>query len=140
MQKSLNVDFGGELYLHGYSLSEDSIAADDTVELDLFWQAQRSIGVVYGFNVRLRDSYGRLWNTSEIVRPQGWRFMPGTDFWPPDKYVIDKYAVQPLSGTPPGTYHLEVIAFRRDNLEVLNVSTIGTLQSRNTGKLLKKIT
>ena len=128
MQKSLDTDFGGELYLHGYSLSEDSIAADDIVELDLFWQAQRSIGVVYGFNVRLRDSYGRLWNTSEIVRPQGWRFMPGTDFWPPDKYVIDKYAVQPLSGTPPGTYHLEVIAFRRDTLEVLNVSTIGTLQ------------
>ena len=44
---------------------------------------------VYGFNIRLRDVHSRLWNTSEIVRPRGWRFMPGTDFWPPDKYVID---------------------------------------------------
>jgi hypothetical protein len=128
MQNALDIDFGDELWLHGYSLSEDSIAADDTVELDLFWQAQRNIGLVYGFNVRLRDSQGRLWNTSEIVRPRGWRFMPGTDFWPPDKYVIDKYAVQPLSGTPPGTYYLEVIAFRQDSLEVLNVSTIGTIE------------
>ena len=128
MQNALDIDFGDELWLHGYSLSEDSIAADDTVELDLFWQAQRNIGLVYGFNVRLRDSQGRLWNTSEIVRPRGWRFMPGTDFWPPDKYVIDKYAVQPLSGTPPGTYYLEVIAFRQDSLEVLNVSAIGTIE------------
>ena len=128
MQNSIDIDFGGELLLHGYSLSDDSIAADDVVELDLFWQAQRNIGLVYGFNVRLRDLHGRLWNTSEIVRPRGWRFMPGTDFWPPDKYVIDKYAVRPLSGTPPGTYHLEVIAFRQDTLEVLNVSTIGVLQ------------
>jgi hypothetical protein len=128
MQKSIDIDFGSELWLHGYSLSNDSIAADDVVELDLFWQAQRNIGLVYGFNVRLRDLHGRLWNTSEIVRPRGWRFMPGTDFWPPDKYVIDKYAVRPLSGTPPGTYHLEVIAFRQDTLEVLNVSTIGVLQ------------
>ena len=128
MQNSLGIDFDSELWLHGYSLSEDSIAADDIVELDLFWQAQRSIGLVYSFNVRLRDIHGRLWNTSEIVRPRGWRFMPGTDFWPPDKYVIDKYAIQPLSGTPPGTYYLEVIAFRQDTLEVLDVSTIGTLQ------------
>ena len=134
MQNSLDIDFGGELWLHGYSLSEESIAADDTVELDLFWQAQRNIGLVYGFNVRLRDSRGRLWNTSEIVRPRGWRFMPGTDFWPPDKYVIDKYAVQPLSGTPPGTYYLEVIAFRQDTLEVLNVSKIGTVQITSADK------
>ncbi len=128
MQNSLGIDFGSELWLHGYSLSEYSIDADDTVELDLFWQAQRNLGLVYGFNIRLRDVHSRLWNTSEIVRPRGWRFMPGTDFWPPDKYVIDKYAVKPLSGTPPGTYYLEVIAFRQDTLEVLDVSTIGSLQ------------
>lgn len=128
MQHALGVDFGGELWLHGYSLSEEAIAADGQVQLDMYWQAKKPLGVVYGFNVRLLDSLGRMWNTLEIVRPVGWRFIPGTDVWPPDKYVFDNYALRPLPGTPPGEYHLEVVAFRKDTLQPLHTARLGSLQ------------
>ena len=97
------------------------------MQLDLYWQAQKPLGFVYGFNVRLQDTRGRMWNTLEVVRPMGWRFIPGTDFWPPDKYILDNYAVRPLPGTPPGTYHLEVVAFQRDTLEALETAAISPL-------------
>ena len=127
MQHTSGADFGGELWLHGYSLSDTSIAADDQVQLDLYWQAQKPLGLVYGFNVRLIDARGQMWNTLEIVRPVGWRFIPGTDFWPPDKYILDNYSVSPVSGTPPGEYYLEVVAFRRDTVQPLKATIIGKL-------------
>ncbi len=127
MENALGIDFGGELWLHGYSLSAAAIPADGEVQLDLYWQAQRRLGLSYGFNVRLRDGDDRLWNTPEIVRPQGWRFMPGTDFWPPEKYVLDNYALRPLPGAPPGEYQLEVVAFRKDTLQPLHTARLGSL-------------
>ena len=127
MENALGIDFGGELWLHGYSLSAAAIPADGEVQLDLYWQAQRRLGLSYGFNVRLRDDDGRLWNTPEIVRPQGWRFAPGTDFWPPEKYVLDNYALRPLPGTPPGEYQLELVAFRKDTLQPLHIARLGSL-------------
>lgn len=127
MQHALGDDLGGELLLHGYSLSSESIAADDDVYLDLYWQARKHLGVVYGFNVRLLDARGRMWNRLEIVRPVSWRFIPGTDFWPPDKYILDNYAVRALSGTPPGDYQLEVVVFHRDTLQSLDVTRVGPL-------------
>jgi len=127
MENALGIDFGGEFWLHGYSLSASAIPADGEVQLDLYWQALRRLGLSYGFNVRLRDGDDRLWNTPEIVRPQGWRFMPGTDFWPPEKYVLDNYALRPLPGTPPGEYQLEVVAFRKDTLQPLHTARLGSL-------------
>ncbi len=127
MENVLDIDVGGELWLHGFSLSAAAIPADGQVKLDLYWQAQRRVGLDYGFNVRLRDGNGRLWNTPEIVRPPGWRFMPGTDFWPPDKYVLDNYALRPLPGTPPGEYQLKVVTFRKDTLQPLHTADLGSL-------------
>jgi len=128
MDNVLGIDFGGEIWLHGYTISTTDIPADGEVQLDLYWQAQRQLGLVYGFNVRMRDQEDRLWNSSDIVRPQGWRFMPGTDFWPPEKYVLDNYALRPLPGTPPGEYQLEVVAFRKDTLQPLHSAHLGSLQ------------
>jgi hypothetical protein len=127
MENALGIDFGGELWLHGFTLSTAAIPADGQVQLDLYWQSQRRLGLAYGFNVRLSDGEGRMWNTPDIVRPQGWRFMPGTDFWPPNKYVLDNYALRPLPGTPPGEYQLEVIAFREDTLQPLHTAHLGSL-------------
>ena len=127
MDNQLSIDLGGELLLHGYSVSRDIINADDGFELDLFWQPQKKIGVVYAFNIRLVDLQGHVWNVPEIVRPEGWRFIPGTDHWPPDKYVMDQYFVQPITGTPPGKYFIKVVAFRQDNLEELASNIIGEI-------------
>ncbi|MFQ5409849.1 MAG: 6-pyruvoyl-tetrahydropterin synthase-related protein, partial [Anaerolineales bacterium] len=128
MEHALAADLGGELRLLGYTLSSDALPADGETELDLYWQAQRELGLSYGFNLRLLDSEGRVWNSSEIVRPADWRFIPGTDFWPPDQYVRDSYVLRPLAGTPPGEYQLHVVAFRADTLVELDTVAVAALR------------
>ena len=117
MQHALQADLSGELLLHGYALRG--------LQLDLYWQAQRKLGVNYNFNVRLLDAAGMLWNSPEIVRPADWRFIPGTDFWPPAKYVVDSQILQPLAGLPPGEYQMQVVAFRSDTLAELGTVGLG---------------
>ena len=117
MQHALQADLSGELLLHGYALRG--------LQLDLYWQAQRRLGVNYNFNVRLLDAAGMLWNRVEIVRPADWRFIPGTDFWPPEKYIVDSQILQPLAGLPPGEYQLQVVAFRSDTLAELGAVALG---------------
>lgn len=117
MQHALEMDFGGELLLHGYTVEGNTIT--------LAWQAEHAIGVPYGMNVRLTDDAGLIWSDTHIERPRDWRFIPGTDFWPTDKFIYDSYVLRPLRGAPPGSYHLEVIVYRADNLQALAVQRIG---------------
>lgn len=117
MQYPLELDFGGELTLHGYSRQGDAVT--------LAWQAQHRIGVPYGMNVRLTDDAGLVWSDTNIARPADWRFFPGTDFWPADEFIYDSYLIRPVRGAPPGAYHLEAIVYRADTLQALSVQRIG---------------
>ncbi|MBI4314945.1 MAG: hypothetical protein HY679_03340, partial [Chloroflexi bacterium] len=117
MQHPLELDFGGELTLHGYSRRGDAVT--------LAWQAQHPIGVPYGMNVRLTDDAGLVWSDTNIARPADWRFFPGTDFWPTDEFIYDSYLIRPARGAPPGAYHLEAIVYRADTLQALSVQRIG---------------
>ncbi len=117
MQHPLELDFGGELTLHGYSRQGDAVT--------LAWQAQHPIGVPYGMNVRLTDDAGLVWSDTNIARPADWRFFPGTDFWPTDEFIYDSYLIRPVRGAPPGAYHLEAIVYRADTLQALSVQRIG---------------
>jgi len=121
-QHPLALDYAGELTLVGYD--ESKLSGSDS-KVTLVWQAQHAIGIPYGFNVRLTDDQGLVYSDTNIDRPSEWRFYPGTDFWQPNQYILDSYILKPLAGTPPGKYHLEVIAYRTDNLQALSTQVIG---------------
>lgn len=121
-QHPLNLDFGGELTLLGY---DQSPITNHQSAITLVWQARHPIGVPYGMNIRLTDDLGLVWSDTNIERPRDWRFFPGTDFWPPDKFILDSYLLKSLRGAPPGVYHLEAIAYRADTLQALSVQRIG---------------
>jgi hypothetical protein len=76
-------------------------------------------------NVRLTDDRGLIWSDTNIERPRDWRFTPGADFWPTDKFILDSYILKPLPGAPPGSYDLEAIVYRADSLQALSVQRIG---------------
>jgi hypothetical protein len=120
----LDQDIATELTLLGADASAAALAADDTLRVDLYWQANHPLGIPYGFDVRLVDTAGHTWSQPEVARPRDWRFTPGTDFWPTDQYILDPYLLQPLPGTPPGQYSVRVNVFAWPSLQSVATHTV----------------
>lgn len=128
----LNHNFADELILLGWDAlpppqegEKVRIGADDAFTINLYWKANRPLGVPYGFEVKLVDARGFTWSERETPRPRDWRFTPGADQWPLDQYILDPYVVTPLAGAPPGAYHLQVEVFSRYDLRSLGKLRIG---------------
>ena len=123
----LDVSFQGEVHLWGADLPTRPVGADDPVMVTLYWQAEHALGVDYGFDVQLVDAAGHVWTQPGYARPADWRFTPGTDFWPPNQYILDPYVLTLLPGTPPGQYSVAVTVFARYNQQSLGIQPVGTL-------------
>jgi hypothetical protein len=123
----LNQDLAGELTLLGWDASRETSGADDSFTVNLYWKANHALGVAYGFDVRLVDADGLTWSEPDPPRPRDWRFIPGTDFWPEDQYIIDSYVLTPLAGTPPGEYTMQATVFAPHNLQTIGTAQAGTL-------------
>lgn len=121
------VDFAGELRLLGYDQSAERIAADDEVALTLYWRPLRSIGVVYAMVVHIVDEGGASWNSGTFSRPADYRFVPGTDTWPPDGYVMDPRILSLVDGAPPGRYTFQIALVRRDTGQTVASHRVGQL-------------
>ncbi len=106
------VDFGGEFVHLGYD-GPSQVAADAVFTVTQYWQAQRAIGVPYGFRLQIADEAGHVWNKT-FDRPFGYADFPGHPGWQTDKYARDAYELRLLPGTPPGRYWLEAELFRLD--------------------------
>lgn len=124
----INHNFADELTLLGWDAQPGvRVGADDSFTLNLYWKANRPLGVPYGFEVKLMDTRGFVWSERETPRPRNWRFTPGTDQWPLDQYLLDPYTLTPLAGTPPGEYQLQVEVFSRYDLSSLGQLQFGTV-------------
>jgi hypothetical protein len=128
----INHNFADELTLLGWDAPfspQDGegvrVGTDEAFTVNLYWRANRPLGVPYGFEVKLVDARGFTWSERETPRPRDWRFTPGTDQWPLDQYILDPYLVTPLAGTPPGPYQLQVEVFSRYDLSSLGKLRIG---------------
>lgn len=130
----LNASFADEVILLGWDASPPAqertgvrVEGDEAFTLNLYWKARHALGVAYGFDVKLVDERGRVWSEPETPRPRDWRFAPGTDFWPPDQYVLDPYVITPLAGTPPGAYQIQVTVFARHNGQSIGSQRLGPI-------------
>lgn len=121
-------DMIGELRLLAYEQSASHVRADESVTLTLYWQALRPLGVVYDFAVDLVDERGLKWNAPYFERPANWRWMPGTDDWPLDGYLMDTRRLYFVMGAPPGDYHIQVAVVRRDTQQTVAVHTFGKVR------------
>lgn len=115
----LNQNFADELTLLAWRATPTANA----VQVDVFWQANRPLGVAYGFEVRLTDAAGVVWSAS-AERPRSWRFFPGTDHWPTDQYIQDGFVLPVLPGTPPGEYTVQVTVFAFYNLQAIGQANL----------------
>jgi hypothetical protein len=123
----LEATFSGELHLLGADLPTRPVPADAPLNLTLYWQADHRLGVDYGFQVQLVDGAGHAWTERGYSRPADWRFTPGTDFWPPNQYILDPYVLSLLPGTPPGVYTVQATVFARYNQQSIGTQPVGTI-------------
>lgn len=123
VQRPVNQTVQDELTLLGWAMTPT--AADVPFQLTLYWKAARPLGQAYHFTVRLTDAEGRTWSEPEVARPTHWRSAPTTEVWLEDQYVADIYLIQPIIGTPPADYMVEVTIYSdSDPLETLTLAPV----------------
>jgi hypothetical protein len=127
VQHAQEVDLAGELRLLGYEQSTGGIPADGEATLTLYWRPLHPIGVVYDVAVHLVDDNGLVWSAGDAVRPSDWRFVPGTDHWSTDGYVMDPSVLRLLDGTPPGEYTFHIGLVRHDTGQTVAEHQVGQL-------------
>jgi hypothetical protein len=112
----LDVDFGGEIRLLGYSLTCEPRAT--TCGLDLFWQPSTNVESDYTVFVHLVGQEGQKAGQHDGVPVGG--FYP-TSAWEPGEVVVDGHPLEISANTPPGDYELVVGLYVLETAERLPV-------------------
>lgn len=99
------VRFGRHIYLEGYGVLTDELAAGDILQLSLLWRATDSLSQRYKVFVHLYDQAGQVVAQTDSEPGNGLR---PTDTWTPGEQVTDRYGVLIPAETPPGDYRLSV--------------------------------
>jgi hypothetical protein len=97
----LHVRWGDVILLRGYEL-QDSV---ESLELTLYWQAQRKMDISYKVFVHLTDPTTGITVVQDDAVPRHWAYP--TILWERDEVVEDTISL-PLDGVSPGQYHLVV--------------------------------
>ena len=96
MQRSRDVDFGGEIALRGFDLDKEVLTPTDTLRLTLYWQALRAPSKNYTVFTHLLDA------ANQVVAQQDNPPVRGTVptlGWAPGQVVRDEYELR-LRGEP----------------------------------------
>jgi hypothetical protein len=117
----LGQSYADGLTLIGYDTSTTEMPADGTLRADLYWTARERPSNRYQTTVYLVGADGFLWSPQNSYRPRGYHRPPQTDTWTPGRYALDSHEVEPLPGTPPGTYRVVLTMFDRDTMVPLSV-------------------
>jgi hypothetical protein len=95
-------NFGDQIELIGYTVSNETAAPGDTLDLTLYWRAARQLDIDYQVFVHLLDASGTLVAQSDKLNPGEFP----THRWPLDKYVPDAHQLTLPPDLPPGDYTL----------------------------------
>ena len=121
VEHSLGQQYADGLTLIGYDWDRAAAPVDGTLRFDLYWTARARPAARYQTVIHLVGRDGLRWSTPDSFRPRGYAKYPPTPTWPPGHYALDSHEVEPLPGTPPGTYEVVLTTFDRDTLASLSV-------------------
>jgi hypothetical protein len=88
-QEQLLADFGEQIALIGYDTSAKTAQAGDTLNLTLYWQAERPLDINYQNFVHILSADGVLVAQSDHLNPGEFP----TRRWSTDKYVRDTHTI-----------------------------------------------
>ncbi len=119
IQHPLNVTFGNQIQLAGYSLAPAEVAAGDILQLNLFWRAVGPIGKRYKVFTHVIDADGRLVGQRDAEPGGGVRL---TNTWQVGEQISDHYGLPIQAGTAPGDYLVEVGLYGVDDGQRLPIT------------------
>lgn len=100
-QYEVSFTFGDDLHLIGYDLPRHRVSAGDTVRVTLYWWASQASDIDYSSFVHIG-----LPDTPPIAQED--KLHPGgraiSEWWHPDGYIIDEYAIILPHDMQPGAY------------------------------------
>ena len=128
VQTSLNSNFDDKITLLGYDLSSSTVRAGETLRLDLYWKAQRSLDTSYGVQARLVDSALNVYAQQDNAHPGSYP----TSWWEEGKYIKDTHRITVSESTPPGQYLLQVGLYDPSTLQPLPVLSTAEGEARET--------
>jgi len=114
----LPVELGGHLALVGYRLLTPAIAPGGEVALVTFWQVHGPMEEDLVLFAHLLDDGSRVLGQSDRLDAPAWNWHPGDVLAQVHRFSVPTDA-------PPGRYHLQVGAYRRDTGERLPVLVAG---------------
>jgi len=119
VEHAAQVKLGDDVLFLGYDLTGDIIVAGNSLEVTLYWEAQRRMDQEYSAFVHLDDLRANYisWSLSEELSPAD---IP-TSTWTPGFYVSDPHTLAVSEETPPGVYVLRAGLYLPDTGERLPV-------------------
>jgi hypothetical protein len=121
VEVSVEARFEDGIRLLGYERSTSRMPADGTLHLAFYWSAYERPSREYQATVALVGPDGQLWSSKTAFPRRGYGKLPPSPAWWGGRYAIDGLDVEPLPGTPPGRYDLQLTIFDRETLAPLNV-------------------
>ncbi|WP_420629318.1 hypothetical protein [Candidatus Leptofilum sp.] len=101
VETAVGITLSEQATLVGFSLDEASLAAGETLNLELVWQAETELSESYRVFVHVLDGDGRIVAQSDAP-PAGWT-RPTTG-WLPGEFIIDQHTITLPATLPPGDY------------------------------------
>jgi 4-amino-4-deoxy-L-arabinose transferase-like glycosyltransferase len=98
-----------QVSLTGYKVDKTKVKAGETIEVALYWRAQKKMTEDYTVFVHVVDEKGTIWGQHDSQPLNG--YYP-TPFWGQDEIVKDEHAFVISEDTPPGEYWIEVGMYR----------------------------
>ena len=102
-QNTIYADFGEQVALLGYDISQTVAEPGESLNLTLYWKAQKPLGINYQVFVHVFGPDGLIVQSDKLN--------PGdfpTKRWPVDKYVRDEHQLMLPLDLPPGDYEVAV--------------------------------
>jgi len=98
-----------QVSLTGYKIDKTEVKAGETIQVALYWRAQKKMAEDYTVFVHLVDEEGTIWGQHDSQPVNG--YYP-TFLWDQDEVVKDKHAFVVSENTPPGEYQIKVGMYR----------------------------
>jgi hypothetical protein len=117
-----NVNFANEFTITGYSLAGEPVGGS-VLNAEVQMSTQRAPKSDDGFWVALVDGGGKTWGRAD-VRPRNAGYALSSA-WSAGESVVARFDLPVDVGTPPGTYQIQVGAYRLSDLGGLDVFDAG---------------
>ncbi len=120
IQHPLQIKWGEQITLLGYTMDQNTIKAGEVLALTLFWRTDRGIGTRYKIFVHLLDPRGFVIAQRDAEPLAGLR---PTNSWQAGESIRDAYGLFVPFGTPPLTYQIEIGLYDLDSGQRLKNSS-----------------